>query len=209
MSALVASLHDAGQNVKAESTTALGLIGDATAVPALIELLGLSGEDDPFRLVRTEAVKSLATIGDVRALAFDHGHGDLRGFDVEAGAYLRFELGAGTEIAKIPGVRIEALASDPHTGRVVFADLTTHSLYVGDGGGVLTRIGAEGALGTADIVAMASGLMPMAYGLGGYEKMISPLSLAFAWGLLFATLITLFLVPALYAIINDFSQEKS
>jgi len=47
----------------------------------------------------------------------------------------------------------------------------------------------------------------MAYGLGGYEKMISPLSLAFAWGLLFATLITLFLVPALYAIINDFESN--
>ena len=52
-----------------------------------------------------------------------------------------------------------------------------------------------------------SGLMPMAYGLGGYEKMISPLSLAFSWGLLFATLITLFLVPALYAIINDFENK--
>ncbi|MEA3306847.1 MAG: efflux RND transporter permease subunit, partial [Elusimicrobiota bacterium] len=54
-----------------------------------------------------------------------------------------------------------------------------------------------------------SGLMPMAYGLGGYEKMISPLSLAFAWGLLFATLITLFLIPALYMIINDLQGRKA
>lgn len=52
-----------------------------------------------------------------------------------------------------------------------------------------------------------SGLLPMAYGIGGYEKMISPLSLAFAWGLFFATLITLFLIPSLYMVIEDFTRE--
>ena len=42
------------------------------------------------------------------------------------------------------------------------------------------------------------GLLPMAYGLGGYEKMISPMSLAFSWGLLFATIITLYIIPVLF-----------
>ncbi len=45
------------------------------------------------------------------------------------------------------------------------------------------------------------GLFPMAYGLGGYEKMLSPMALALSWGLLFATIITLFLIPSLYVMI--------
>ncbi len=50
------------------------------------------------------------------------------------------------------------------------------------------------------------GLFPMAYGLGGYEKMLSPMALALSWGLLFGTLITLFLIPSLYVIL--FNQKK-
>jgi multidrug efflux pump subunit AcrB len=50
-----------------------------------------------------------------------------------------------------------------------------------------------------------SGLLPMAYGLGGYEKMISPMSLAFAWGLFFSTVITLYIVPVLFS----FQRAKS
>ena len=42
------------------------------------------------------------------------------------------------------------------------------------------------------------GLLPMAYGLGGYEKMISPMALAFGWGLLFATVITLYIIPSIF-----------
>ena len=40
-------------------------------------------------------------------------------------------------------------------------------------------------------------------GLGGYDAMLSPMSLALGWGLAFSTLITLFLVPALYTIAGD------
>ncbi|MEA2082229.1 MAG: efflux RND transporter permease subunit [Elusimicrobiota bacterium] len=47
------------------------------------------------------------------------------------------------------------------------------------------------------------GLLPMAYGLGGYEKMISPMSLAFSWGLLFSTAITLYLIPLLFTLFAD------
>ena len=54
-----------------------------------------------------------------------------------------------------------------------------------------------------------AGLVPMAYGMGGYEKMLSPMSLAFIWGLLFATIITLFLIPCLYMIINDIRQKPN
>jgi multidrug efflux pump subunit AcrB len=47
------------------------------------------------------------------------------------------------------------------------------------------------------------GLMPLAYGLGGVDPYMSPMALALAWGLLFATLLTLFLVPCLYLIGDD------
>jgi multidrug efflux pump subunit AcrB len=47
------------------------------------------------------------------------------------------------------------------------------------------------------------GVMPTAYGLGGYDAVLSPMSLALGWGLVFATSITLFLVPSLFAIAED------
>ncbi|MEM6294912.1 MAG: efflux RND transporter permease subunit [Myxococcota bacterium] len=47
------------------------------------------------------------------------------------------------------------------------------------------------------------GVMPTAYGLGGYDAVLSPMSLALGWGLIFATSITLFLVPSLFAIAED------
>lgn len=47
------------------------------------------------------------------------------------------------------------------------------------------------------------GVLPTAYGLGGYDAVLSPMSLALGWGLLFATAITLLLVPCLYAVAQD------
>ncbi len=47
------------------------------------------------------------------------------------------------------------------------------------------------------------GVMPTAYGLGGYDAVLSPMSLALGWGLVFATSITLLLVPSLFAIAED------
>ncbi|MCR9162633.1 MAG: efflux RND transporter permease subunit [Nannocystaceae bacterium] len=47
------------------------------------------------------------------------------------------------------------------------------------------------------------GVLPTAYGLGGYDATLSPMSLALGWGLVFATSITLVLVPSLFAIAED------
>ncbi|MEE8581945.1 MAG: efflux RND transporter permease subunit [Myxococcota bacterium] len=47
------------------------------------------------------------------------------------------------------------------------------------------------------------GVLPTAYGLGGYDAVLSPMSLALGWGLAFSTSITLFLVPSLYSIAGD------
>ena len=52
-------------------------------------------------------------------------------------------------------------------------------------------------------ISTVAGLMPLAYGLGGIDPYMSPMALALGWGLLFATLLTLFLVPCLYVIGDD------
>ncbi len=40
------------------------------------------------------------------------------------------------------------------------------------------------------------GLLPTAYGWGGFDPFVAPMALALSWGLMFSTLITLFSVPA-------------
>jgi multidrug efflux pump subunit AcrB len=53
------------------------------------------------------------------------------------------------------------------------------------------------------------GVFPTAYGLGGYDAMLSPMSLALGWGLVFATLITLVLVPCLVEVGQDVRRLAS
>ena len=42
------------------------------------------------------------------------------------------------------------------------------------------------------------GVMPTAYGFGGYDAVMSPMSLALGWGLALSTLVTLFLIPIFF-----------
>ncbi len=49
----------------------------------------------------------------------------------------------------------------------------------------------------------AAGTMPLAYGLGGNDPFIKPMALAFCWGLLFATPLTLLVVPCFYSVAED------
>ena len=50
-----------------------------------------------------------------------------------------------------------------------------------------------------------AGLLPMAYGLGDFDLFSAPTALAMGYGILFATPITLILIPCLLAILNDLS----
>ncbi len=54
----------------------------------------------------------------------------------------------------------------------------------------------------------AAGLFPTAYGWGGENAFIIPMILSIAWGLVFATIITLILVPSLY-VMQGASKKKS
>ena len=47
------------------------------------------------------------------------------------------------------------------------------------------------------------GVLPTAYGIGGYDPIVSIISLAVGWGLAASTLVTLFVVPVLYSLAGD------
>jgi multidrug efflux pump subunit AcrB len=65
---------------------------------------------------------------------------------------------------------------------------------------------AEGALGRFRPVILTTlttfaGLVPLAYGIGGDLPMIRPMVLVMAWGLVFATAVTLVFIPVLYSFV--------
>lgn len=70
------------------------------------------------------------------------------------------------------------------------------------------------ALGTANrlraiiltTLTTVAGVLPLAYGIGGTDYFISPMALALGYGLLFATPLTLVLIPCLYMIWNDIGK---
>ncbi len=51
-----------------------------------------------------------------------------------------------------------------------------------------------------------AGLLPTAYGLWGYNAFIAPMALALGYGILFATPLTLLLLPSLYMVQHDIGQ---
>lgn len=54
-----------------------------------------------------------------------------------------------------------------------------------------------------------AGVMPTAYGVAGYDAMLSQMMLALSWGLLFGTLITLILVPTIYSLIKHGGRKPA
>ena len=47
------------------------------------------------------------------------------------------------------------------------------------------------------------GLAPVIYGIGGYEPFVAPAAIVLAYGLVFATFLTLLVVPCMYSIGAD------
>ena len=52
-------------------------------------------------------------------------------------------------------------------------------------------------------ITTAGGLSTVAYGIGGKDPFLVPMALALCWGLVFATLLTLIIIPCIYSIIDD------
>ncbi|TFB08286.1 efflux RND transporter permease subunit, partial [Candidatus Marinimicrobia bacterium MT.SAG.2] len=51
-----------------------------------------------------------------------------------------------------------------------------------------------------------AGVLPLAYGLGGSDPFLAPMALALGYGILFATPLTLILLPCLYMILDDMGR---
>mgnify|MGYP005623894203 CR=1 FL=1 len=51
------------------------------------------------------------------------------------------------------------------------------------------------------------GLGPMAFGLGGKEPYLAPMAISIVWGLAFATILTLLIIPCFYMILDDFNDK--
>jgi multidrug efflux pump subunit AcrB len=51
------------------------------------------------------------------------------------------------------------------------------------------------------------GVLPTAYGFGGWDAIMSPMSLALGWGLALSSIVTLFLVPSLYIAASDINRK--
>jgi len=47
------------------------------------------------------------------------------------------------------------------------------------------------------------GLVPTAYGIGGYDPFLVPMAISLSWGIVFGTMITLFATPVLYVVFAD------
>ena len=52
------------------------------------------------------------------------------------------------------------------------------------------------------------GVLPTAYGVGGYDPIVSIISLAIGWGLAVSTLMSLFLVPVLHSLASDLRRLR-
>ncbi|MEE9182441.1 MAG: efflux RND transporter permease subunit, partial [candidate division NC10 bacterium] len=55
-------------------------------------------------------------------------------------------------------------------------------------------------------VTTVGGLIPLAFFASGQAKFLSPMAISVVWGLAFATLLTLILIPCLYAILEDLKE---
>jgi multidrug efflux pump subunit AcrB len=72
----------------------------------------------------------------------------------------------------------------------------------------LVAMGASNRLRAIVLTTLTTvaGLLPLAYGLGGTSLYMSPMALTLGYGLLFATPVSLILVPCLYMIFNDIGR---
>lgn len=53
-----------------------------------------------------------------------------------------------------------------------------------------------------------AGLIPLAYGWGGYDNYMGPIALVMGWGIVFSSIITLLVLPSLYAFVMDWRKKS-
>lgn len=65
------------------------------------------------------------------------------------------------------------------------------------------RLRAVLATGLTTVV----GLLPTAFGLGGYDAILVPITLSLSWGMMIGTILTLIWIPSLYLVLNEFGKK--
>lgn len=75
------------------------------------------------------------------------------------------------------------------------------------------RFVAQGSLARSRAVMLTTlttvaGLIPLAYGLDGYDNYMGPIALVIGWGILAAAVVTLVLMPCFYAILLDLRYKQ-
>ena len=58
-------------------------------------------------------------------------------------------------------------------------------------------------------ITTALGLAPTAYGIWGGDPFLKPMALTIVWGIIFATALTLVVIPCIYAVIDDMTFKVS
>jgi len=56
-------------------------------------------------------------------------------------------------------------------------------------------------------ITTVGGLSTVAYGIGGKDPFLVPMALSICWGLLFATMLTLIVIPCIYSIVDDITLK--
>ncbi len=56
-------------------------------------------------------------------------------------------------------------------------------------------------------ITTVAGISTVAYGIGGKDPFLQPMALTITWGLVFATILTLIVIPCIYAIIDDIALK--
>ncbi len=56
-------------------------------------------------------------------------------------------------------------------------------------------------------VTTAGGLSTVAYGIGGKDPFLVPMALSICWGIIFATMLTLIVIPCVYSIVDDIALK--
>ena len=56
-------------------------------------------------------------------------------------------------------------------------------------------------------ITTVGGLSTVAYGIGGKDPFLVPMALSICWGLLFATVLTLIIIPCIYSILDDMALK--
>lgn len=105
----------------------------------------------------------------------------------------------GKPISFMATLGIIALAGIIVNNAIVYIDFVNKALK--EGMDVMDAVIDAGRIRLRPIVLTTSttvcGLLPTAYGLGGVDKFVMPVSLSLGWGLLFGSLMTSFFIPAL------------